>query len=111
MEGDIAELKAQTGALERELAALSVQVDDLTRSSERFDAFLEGLRMLLMEVEMPSAEVTPLRRQVGTPTAEPEATATPVPTRTPWETPTPPSTPKARVTVIPLATPTPTAAP
>ncbi|MGD8794883.1 MAG: helix-hairpin-helix domain-containing protein [Anaerolineae bacterium] len=85
LEEDVATLENQIEVVGEELVALEETVD-------RFDAFLEGLRALLDETTADSPVQTPAR-----------------PTPTPWWTPTPTNAETAEpdVTVIPLATPTP----
>jgi competence ComEA-like helix-hairpin-helix protein len=77
---------------EDDLAAMEGQLDAVQEATKRFDAFLAGLRELLVEAEGPVSESEPL-----------------APTPTAWETltPVPSPTPQPEVTVIPLATPTP----
>ncbi|MGC9333719.1 MAG: helix-hairpin-helix domain-containing protein [Anaerolineae bacterium] len=77
---------------EGDLAAMEGQLDAVQEAAKRFDAFLTGLRELLLEAEGLSPESQPL-----------------APTPTAWETltPVPSPTPQPEVTVIPLATPTP----
>jgi competence ComEA-like helix-hairpin-helix protein len=72
---------------EHRLDLLSRDLEEISGTVGRFDAFLEGLRHLLNE-------------SMGPFTPTPWKTPTP----TPWKTPTP----ESMVTVIPLATPTPT---
>jgi competence ComEA-like helix-hairpin-helix protein len=91
LEGGLREAEERLAAVEERLAIVSREVRTLRQTAERFDAFLNGLRELLGEAGGPSRPA-------------PTVTRTPFPTPTPWETPTP----KPDLTVIPLATPTPT---
>lgn len=97
--GTVTVVDEQVGAInerlmivEGDMAVMEEQLDTVRQAAERFDAFLDGLRELLLEAEGLPAEGQP-----------------PVPTPTAWETPTlvPSPTPQPEVTVIPLATPTP----
>lgn len=85
LEESMQNLATQVGEMASHVGVLSEQVEVMRRATDRFDAFLEGLRVLLHDVEGP-----------GEPTPWPTALR-PIP-----ETPTP-----ITVTVIPLATPTP----
>jgi prefoldin subunit 5 len=78
---DIESVQAQVGELGDQIASMDEELQSLSKAAERFGAFLDGLRDLLSES--------------GT---------TSVPTRTPLAT----VTQEPEVTVIPLATPTPT---
>ncbi len=80
-------LEQEMGAMEERIDAMDEDVQSLIEAAGRFDAFLEGLRQLLGESD-----------QAGS------SDLTPFPTPTAWQTPTP----AMEMTVIPLATPTPT---
>ena len=93
LEDEMAGLGEGLDELGQQVEALAVRVDtmdeelqSLTEAAERFDAFLDGLRQLLGESGPPGS-----------------SDLTPFPTPTAWETPTP----AMEMTVIPLATPTP----
>lgn len=76
-------LQVEMGALEDRLEALRAELRDVRQATQRFETFLTGLRRLLGQ------------------TLEPEAEATRAPSRPRSLTPPP------NVTIIPLATPTP----
>ena len=76
---------------ETQIAFLNRKIEILGESISRFDAFLVGLQMLLNESQ-------------GAMPPTPTPWITPMPSPTAWETPTL----RPQVTVIPLATPTPT---
>jgi len=76
---------------ETQIAFLNRKIEILGESINRFDAFLVGLQALLNESQ-------------GALPPTPTPWITPMPTPTAWETPTL----RPQVTVIPLATPTPT---
>lgn len=95
VEETVTTLGSQIGDVEARLGTMSDELAEAQEAVTRFDGFLTGLRELLSEegaTEAPGlATMTPM---AGGPTG----TATPVAT----------ATPRADVTVIPLATPTPT---
>jgi competence ComEA-like helix-hairpin-helix protein len=82
LEEGMAALQTDVDELEQQLAATGRALREMNRTVQRFDAFLDGLRLLLEESASPAS-----------PSLSPEATR-----------PTPTSQPL--VTVIPLATPT-----
>jgi competence ComEA-like helix-hairpin-helix protein len=84
LDGVIAGLQEQVDGLQSDLEAVS-------QAAERFDAFLNGLRELLGEPQQQSSPTAP---------AEPDLTSTPASGQAPSLRP--------MVTVIPLATPSPT---
>lgn len=83
--------ETQIRELEIQIAYLDRRVEILGETVQRFDAFLLGLQALLMTTR---GDLPPT----------PTPWITPMPTPTAWETPTL----RHQVTVIPLATPTPT---
>jgi competence protein ComEA len=85
MAGLMSILGRRVDEAEHRLDLLSRDLEEISGTVRRFDAFLEGLRHLLNESMGPF-------------------TPTPWATPTPWKTPAP----EPMVTVIPLATPTPT---
>jgi competence ComEA-like helix-hairpin-helix protein len=84
-------LETQFSELETQVAYLNRRVEILGESIQRFDAFLVGLQVLLNTTQ---GDLPPT----------PTPWVTPLPTPTAWRTPTL----RPQVTVIPLATPTPT---
>lgn len=83
-------LDRRVSETEEQIAFLSRKIEVLGESIVRFDAFLAGLQVLLSE-------------SLGDLQPTPTPWITPMNTPTPWETPTL----RPKVTVIPLATPTP----
>ena len=99
VEESVTTLGTQLEDVEARLGTMSEELAEAQEAVTRFDAFLAGLRELLSETAAPDGAATEAPGLVTmTPMASPTDGATPVAT----------STPRANVTVIPLATPTPT---
>jgi competence ComEA-like helix-hairpin-helix protein len=88
MAGQVSMQGDRIAGVEERLAALDQDLDDLRQATQRFDAFLGGLRELLDQAEGAMPGESPTRR------VEPSSTPEQTPTMRPM------------VTVIPLATPT-----
>lgn len=99
VEETVTTLGTQIGDVEARLGTMSDELAEAQEAVTRFDGFLTGLRELLSEAEAPDESATEAPGLATmTPMAGPTGTATPATT----------ATPRADVTVIPLATPTPT---
>jgi competence ComEA-like helix-hairpin-helix protein len=90
VEEDVTALNTQYADLEARLGTMAQELIQAQKAVLRFEAFLAGLRALLSETAADGLGTGPLLLQTMTPSANPTATRRP------------------RVTVIPLATPTPT---
>jgi competence ComEA-like helix-hairpin-helix protein len=87
--------------LERMVQAVDGRIEELATAAEDFDAFLDGLRSLLSDLEETKATARPTRVPSPEPTSTPAAateTRTSPPTRTPRPTSTPFGVPKATST-------------
>jgi competence ComEA-like helix-hairpin-helix protein len=102
IEADVADLQGTAVTLDDELVTVGERLDIVAESAENFDAFLNGLRDLLLDFQGAPATATPpetvtassmpvpTETMIGTATAVPTESQTPLPaTRTPRPTATP----------------------
>lgn len=93
-----------------QVEALQADVEAMQTTVQTLDAFLVGLRDLLLEAK-PLPTPTPTSTPTATPTPTKTPTITPSPTPTETTTPTATATPRATRTPAATATPTPTQTP
>ncbi|MCP5101117.1 MAG: hypothetical protein GY943_36670, partial [Chloroflexi bacterium] len=100
-ESEMATAQAEIETLSETAVTLDERIDTVSAAAETFDAFLTGMRELLVELQDPSPNETPTGASVsedetGTPTptpfSTPEAEGTVTATRVPTRTPRPTST-------------------
>jgi hypothetical protein len=93
LSGDFSALQTEAQGLDKRLVIIDERVVAMAAAAKDFDAFLEGLRTLLLEMEDEATEGTVTAEATGTvedPGKSPTAKATTVqPTRTPRPTATP----------------------
>lgn len=94
LETDLGTVEDEIDALEETTVDLDERLDMVASSAETFDAFLEGMRVLLNELEGGEAAVSPGATVTTTVTITPtESVVTPTPTPIPTRTPRPTATP------------------
>jgi competence ComEA-like helix-hairpin-helix protein len=109
IEADVAELQGTAVAVDDELATVGERLDVVAESAENFDAFLNGLRDLLVGFQDTPSTPTPTEPATPSPTPMPTGTMMVTETAVPTETQTPaPATRTPRPTATPLVTVTPT---
>ena len=108
IEADVADLQGTAVAVDDELATVGQRLDIVAESAENFDAFLNGLRDLLVGFQGTPSTPTPTEAATPSPTPVPTETMMVTETAVPTETQTPPpATRTPRPTATPLVTVTP----
>ncbi len=107
IEADVDDLQATAVSLQDEIADTEERLDNVAESAENFDAFLNGLRDLVVDFRGVPATATPTATATPSPSPVPTETESVAATAVATETATsPPATRTRRPTATPLVTAT-----